>query len=229
MAVGGIAINFDAIKEIEQMVLAVRDKCKLRASAEIKWSNVKARRENAHKEYAALLFNLCQEKRVHFHIRFQRVSDWNHEMSGPRKKTDTVSRAYYQLLLHRPIGFYGHQAKIFVRPDNGECTEKLSDFVGHLNTDARKKKNCKDAPIRSIECQDSKKCHGLQLLDVTLGGFAAIRNGRYLRPEVSKVKKELAEYIKDLWGNPDLTKSSPPSQVHFNVWNAKPSVTAPRR
>ena len=229
MAVGGIAVNFDAIEEIEQMILSVRESCRLRTTAEIKWSNVKARRENAHKQYAALLFDLCQQKRVHFHVRFQRVNDWNHEMSGPRRKTDTVSRAFYQLLLHRPIAFYGQQAKIFVRPDNGECTEKLSSFIGHLNTDARKKKKCEMPPIHSIECQDSKKCHGLQLLDVTLGCFAALRNSRHLRPEISDVKKELAEYIQALWNNPDLSKSSPRSQVHFNVWNAKPSVTAPRR
>lgn len=228
MAVGGIAVNLSFISDLEAQIIEIRRSCNISQTKEIKWSNVKARRDSAHKRYAMLLRELCQEKRVHFHVRFQRISDWNHELSGPRRKTDTVSRAYYQLFLHKPVGFYGQSADLLIRPDKGECTEQLVNFKGHLNTDARKKKGCVIAPVHSIECQDSKKSHGLQLLDVSLGAFASLRNSRHLRPEISAPKRELAEYVRDLWADLDLARSTHPDQRHMNIWNAKPSIAAPR-
>lgn len=229
MAVGGIAINLNSIAEIESELTEIRNRFHIGKTREIKWNNAKARRNVVHFEYAELLYRLVQENRLHFHIRFQKIGDWDHEKSGPRRKTDTVSRAYYQLLLHRPVGFYGKSADILVRPDNGECTEKLKDYVGHLNSEARSKKGCLSSPIHSVECRDSKQTHGLQLLDVTLGALAALRNERHLRPELSSVKKELAEHVFHLWGELDLTKSSPLSSKKFNVWNVRsPASTAPK-
>lgn len=222
MAVGGIAVNTRAINEVEERIFQLRREFKISDTKEIKWSNVKARRDNVHRGYANLLRELVVKGRIHLHVRFQRMSDWNHDMAGPRKKTDTVSRAYYQLLLHRPVAFYGPQADIVVRPDNGDCTEKLHEYLPHLNTDARRKKGCKTGPVRSIDCQDSSRTPCLQLLDVTLGGLASLRNSRHLRPEISNVKRELAVHIHSVWGNTDLSRSSDSRTRKFNVWNAQP-------
>lgn len=177
MAVGGIAINMDTIGEIEAKITQIRDRLSL--THEIKWSNVKARRDNGHLAYAELLRELVDANNIHFHMRFQRIQEWDHQRAGPRRKVDTVSRAYYQLALHRPVAFYGATADLHLRPDNGECTSKLHEYIGHLNTQARKHKDCGIACVKSIQATDSKHSHPHQLLDVTLGGLAAIRNNRH--------------------------------------------------
>lgn len=220
MAVGGIAINMATISQIEEKITQIRDRLSL--THEIKWSNVKARRDNGHLAYAELLHELVEANNIHFHMRFQRIQEWDHQRSGPRRKVDTVSRAYYQLSLHRPVAFYGAQADLHLRPDNGECTSRLHEFIGHLNTQARKHKDCGVECVKSIQATDSKNSHPHQLLDVTLGGLAAVRNRRHLRDDISEAKRTLALSIHELWGNLDLTESSTKDEKRFNIWNAQP-------
>lgn len=220
MAVGGIAINMNTIDEIETKITDIRTRLSLRS--EIKWSNIKARRDNGHLAYAELLKELIQSNHVHFHIRFQRVQDWDHRRSGPRRKIDTVSHAYYQLTLHRPIALYGASSDIHLRPDNGECTERLHQYMGHLNTEARKHPECKRSCVRSIHTVDSKKSHPHQLLDVTLGAFAAIRNNRHIREDISQTKHDLAMNVHRMWDNIDLSISSAKAERKLNVWNVIP-------
>ncbi len=220
MAVGGIAVNMNSIGDIESKITDIRTKLSLKS--EIKWSNIKARRDNGHLAYAELLKELIQSNNVHFHIRFQRIQEWDHYRAGPRRKIDTVSRAYYQLALHRPIAFYGATSDIHIRPDNGECTERLHEYMGHLNAEAKNHPDCKCQCVRSIHTVDSKKSHPHQLLDVTLGAFAAIRNNRHTRNEISKPKHALAMSVHQIWGNIDLSKSSSKKERKMNIWNALP-------
>jgi truncated hemoglobin YjbI len=220
MAVGGIAVNMASADEIEKKITEIRDRLSL--CGEIKWSNAKDRRDSGQKAYAELLRELVENNNVHFHMRFQRTSDWNHERAGERKKIDTVSRAFYQLVLHRPITFYGHQADIHVRPDKGDCTARLHQFMGQLNTEAGKPKHCGMSCVRSIHTVESRQNHFLQLLDVTIGGLAAVRNNRHKRADVTKHKHDLAMHIHGLWGNFDLSTSHPKDTKKFNIWNARP-------
>ena len=67
-----------------------------------------------HEGYIRLLFELITENRLHFHIRFSRMDEYDHRRSGPRRKLDTVSKAFYQLLLHRPVAFYGKDVDLYV-------------------------------------------------------------------------------------------------------------------
>ena len=220
MAVGGIAVNMASAAEIERQILQLRQRLKL--LGEIKWSNVKARRDSGHKAYAELLKELVENNKIHFHMRFQKTGDWDHRRSGNRKKVDTVSRAFYQLVLHRPVTFYGHHADIHVRPDKGDCTARLHQYQGQLNSEAAKAQHCGMSCVRSIQAVDSSSDHFLQLLDVTLGGLAAIRNNRHKRADVSQHKYDLAVHIHRLWNNYDLAQSHPKSAKKFNIWNAKP-------
>lgn len=221
MAVGGIAVNSSSIHFVEARIEAIRTK--MRITSEIKWSNVKPRRDNGHFAYADLLKQLVDAGRVHFHIRFQRMEDWDHRRSGPRRKTDTVSRAFYQLALHRPVNFYGKSADIHIRPDAGDCTEKLHEFIGPLNTEAKRLSGCGVKCVKSIETRDSKTTHCLQLLDVTLGALAAVRNGRHLSSHISKTKHSLAEHVHTLWDRRDLSANSRMDARRFVVWNAIPA------
>lgn len=220
MAVGGIAINMATIGDIEQKITQIRERLSIRS--EIKWSNIKSRRDNGHMAYAELFKELIEANNIHFHMRFQRIQEWDHQRAGPRRKVDTVSRAYYQLALHRPVAFYGAVADLHLRPDNGECTSQLHQYIGHLNTQARKHRACGVECVRSIHAIDSKSSHPHQLLDVTLGALAAIRNNRHNREDISAPKRKLALDIHALWGNLDLSQSSLKTEKRFNIWNALP-------
>jgi hypothetical protein len=220
MAVGGIAVNMATAAEIESKITHIRERLNL--SGEIKWSNAKVRRDSGQKAYAELLKELVESNNIHFHMRFQKTGDWNHDRAGNRKKVDTVSRAFYQLVLHRPVTFYGHRADIHVRPDKGDCTARLHEYIGQLNTEAGKVKHCGMSCVKSIHAVDSCKDNFLQLLDVTIGGLAAIRNNRHKRSDVSRHKHDLAVHIHQLWANYDLTKSHPKTEKKFNIWNALP-------
>lgn len=220
MAVGGIAINLASIEMVERKIRELN--AAMNITSEIKWSNVKPRRDKGHWAYVDLLRTLVGSGHVHFHIRFQETQNWDHKRAGPRRKTDTVSRAFYQLLLHRPAKFYGKQCDIYVRADAGDCTEDLHKYIGPLNIEAKKLRECGAGCIRSIEVRDSKKTPALQLLDVTLGGLAALRNARHLRPEISDTKKALALYLHEQYDKLDLAKNSSKAARKFCIWNAQP-------
>jgi hypothetical protein len=220
MAVGGVAINMQTIGNVERRIQAIRDAMNI--SSEIKWNNVKPRRDNGHFAYADLLKELVEAGNAHFHIRFQRMEDWDHRRSGPRRKTDTVSKAFYQLVLHRPVKFYGSKADIHIRPDKGDCTEKLHEYIGQMNTEASRLAKCGVKCVKSIEVRDSKETPCLQLLDVTLGALAAIRNERHMSPDISQTKRDLALHVHGLWSNRNLSANSLKAERKFVVWNAQP-------
>ena len=220
MAVGGIAVNMASAPDIEKKITEIRERISLRG--EVKWSNAKQRRDSGQRAYAELLRELVESNHAHFHLRFQKTGDWDHDRAGDRKKIDTVSRAFYQLILHRPVTLYGHQADIHVRPDKGDCTANLHQFIGQLNSEAGKPKHCGVSCVKSIHAVESRDDHFLQLLDVTIGGLAAIKNNRHKRADVSQHKNDLAVHIHALWGNYDLNKSHPKNTKKFNIWNALP-------
>jgi hypothetical protein len=72
--------------------------------------------------------------------------------------------------------------------------------------------------IDSIECLDSAAEPILQLLDVSLGAFAALRNDRKLKGG----KRHLADHAAELLGVRHLAKNYDEG-VRFSIWNAVPS------
>ncbi len=220
MAVGGIAVNLNSLGEIERQIIALKSSLSL--MGEIKWSNTKNRRDSGQKAYADLLRELVEAKKIHFHIRFQRTDEYDHKLSGSRRKIDTVSKAYYQLLTHRPVTFYGDSSDLHIRPDSGECTELLPKYQGHLNSECKRIHKCQS--VKSIHPTNSKNSDMLQLLDVTLGALTCLKNQRHLSGKLASPKIELADHIHALWGRHDLDKSHVRTSRKFNVWNVKPTM-----
>ncbi|PZQ15082.1 MAG: hypothetical protein DI565_11720 [Ancylobacter novellus] len=62
----------------------------------------------------------------------------------------------------------------------------------------------------------------LQLLDVTLGALASIRNERHLDGKTGEVKRELAQYALSKSGLRRLDVSTAIMKKDFNVWNVVP-------
>ncbi|OSI29581.1 DUF3800 domain-containing protein [Bradyrhizobium canariense] len=220
MAVGGLAVNKDAIPYILDQLAKINED--YRVISEVKWENAKSRRANTHMAYIDLLFRLIQEGRAHTHIRFAPFNDYDHSLSGPKKRAATVGKMHYQLLLHRALRFYGESNELVIHPDNGDCTEELPFLVDAINNHGRAAHGFKASPVRRIECKDSKHEPLLQLLDVTLGALTAYKNDRHNDPITSATKKELAEYALAKTNLVSLERSSPLTAVKLNVWNVRP-------
>lgn len=220
MAVGGLAVAQEMVPTILKQISAINERCKV--CSEVKWENAKPRRQNTHQEYVNLLFELIEKNHVHFHIRFAPFDEYNHKLSGRNKRQDTVGKMHYQLLLHRPIKFYGADDKLIIHPDGGTCTEKLPSMIDSLNSDARIKHGHKGSCVERIQCKNSKHEPMLQLLDVTLGALTAYKNGRHLDPATNVVKKALAEHALKQSKLTTLDQNSPMGTRKMNVWCAIP-------
>ncbi|MEY9198429.1 hypothetical protein ABIA16_003545 [Sinorhizobium fredii] len=196
-------------------------------TGEVKWKNAKSRRGRVHREYIDLLFEMVEMGRIHLHIRFSRMSEYDHKLSGPRRKVDTVSKAFYQLLLHRPLKFYREKADIYIYPDDGECTIDLPNNIGALHREEWRmtgENGYNGNAVRCITPRSSEREPMLQLLDVTLGALAAYRNGRHLDPEISQTKRELAIYAFEKTGWPDIEGSCNKRKRKLSRWNVIPSL-----
>ena len=220
MAVGGLAINQDATPYILGELATINDDYKV--ISEVKWETAKSRRANTHMAYIDLLFRLIKEGRAHVHIRFAPFKEYDHSLSGHKKRAATVGKMHYQLLLHRALRFYGQSCELIIHPDNGDCTADLPRLVDSLNIDGRAKHGLRTSPVKRIECKDSEREPMLQLLDVTLGALTAYKNGRHNNPVTSATKKELAEYALKKTDLASLDRSSPMTAQKLNIWNVRP-------
>lgn len=222
MAVAGLALPDYELDAVTADLRKIQQKN--RGPSETKWSNVKARTNAAHTAFVDYFYDALEAKRLHFHIRFAPFQKYDHRASGPKRRVDTTSKMHYQLLLHRAMRFYGKHYKLRIRPDGGDCTAALVDQIDSLHTWGQHNYGCKPGCIESIESRDSKREPLLQLLDVPLGAFTALRNKRQLIGP----KKMLSEYVRDKFPNKDLAVNDGPNEMNFSVWNAIPSG-APKR
>ncbi len=216
MAIGGLAVTKRRVAEISADLKRINQECGV--VSEVKWSTAKKRRVSVHMRYVDYLFGLIEDRQAHFHIRFAPFSEYRHKESGDRGRTDTVSKMYWQMLLHRPVAFYGPKVPIHIHPDHGDCTSYLPSMRNQLcaagYTTKRTRPNC--VPV--LETRDSRREPLLQLLDVPLGALAALKNERAL----NATKAELAAYVlgKTKW--PDLNGNSGPKDYRLNIWNVTP-------
>jgi hypothetical protein len=135
MGVGAIAVRLERHTSITDQLKKIDEAFYVKS--EVKWSTFKKRRMNVHEAYVDFLQSLVLTNMVHFHILFCPFYDFDHSESGPRKRVDSVSKMYYQLILHRALKYYGKYCDIYVRPDNGDCTDYLPSMVNVLNSTAR--------------------------------------------------------------------------------------------
>lgn len=217
MAIGGLAVSKRRVPEVNAHLKAINEECGV--TSEIKWSTAKKRRISVHTRYVDYLFDLIDARQAHFHIRFAPFGVYRHKESGDRGRTDTVSKMYWQMLLHRPIAFYGPKVPIHIHPDHGDCTSYLPAMRNQLCAAGYRTKKTRPNCVPILETRDSKREPLLQLLDVPLGALAALKNRR----ELGETKRELAAHvmIRTKWR--DLDGNSRPSDYRLNLWNAVPN------
>lgn len=217
MAVAGLAVPDITLPRITKDLLAI--KRDLGGPSEIKWSTVKNRADSAHRAFIDYFADEIAKKNIHFHIRFAPFNQYDHKASGPRKRIDTASKMHFQLLLHRAVRFYGPHYRLRIRPDNGDCTGALVDQIDSLHEWGQHHHGAKVNCIESIEPRDSKREPMLQLLDVPLGAFTALRNDRALIGP----KRALADYVQSKFPSKNLKGNTSTNIREFSIWNVKPS------
>ncbi|MHA6687790.1 hypothetical protein ACX3P0_19780, partial [Mesorhizobium sp. A556] len=115
MSIGGLAVIPSRAAIIGKEMLCLKEAFGVPKHSEVKWNKAKSKKDLC-KAYIKLLFDQIEENHVHFHVRFSPFTQYDHSASGERKETDTISKAYYQLLLHRTGRFYGEHCRVQVRP-----------------------------------------------------------------------------------------------------------------
>lgn len=204
------------VPEIAARLKVINEECGV--TSEVKWSTAKKRRVSVHERYVDYLFDLIDARQAHFHIRFAPFSDYRHKESGDRGRTDTVSKMYWQMLLHRPIAFYGPKVPIHIHPDHGDCTSHLPAMRNQLCAAGYREKKTKPNCVPVLETRDSKREPLLQLLDVPLGALAALKNERDLK----ETKTALAARVLARTKWVDLNGNSGRKDYTLNLWNAVP-------
>ncbi|TCK30481.1 hypothetical protein EV667_0571 [Ancylobacter aquaticus] len=220
MGIGGLAVAPAPAAEIAKEMERLKHNRRVSPHSEIKWTKAKSKPDIC-RDYLDLMESLIVENHVHFHVRFSPFQEYDHKASGNRKETDTVSKAYYQLLVHRAGRFYGSQAKILVRPDAGDCTSNLPKLMTAVNAEVRLKYRVPHDAITHIQARNSEDDPMLQLLDVSLGALTSARNGGHLNGELSAIKTELAAYAAAKLPVA-IDHNHAPRHRRFSLWNVTP-------
>jgi len=220
MAVAGLAVVPSRAALIAKRMEGLKDGRGVPQHSEVKWTKAKSKPDLC-RDYIDLMHELIVKNHAHLHIRFSPFTEYDHAASGDRKETDTVSKAYYQLLLHRAGRFYGRSTKILVRPDGGECTAYLPKIIPGINADIASRYRVPHDSIIDLQPRDSKLEPMLQLLDVTLGALTAARNGGHENGTLSPIKAQLAEYALKKCGVA-IDHNHEPRHKRFSIWNVRP-------
>jgi hypothetical protein len=142
---------------------------------------------------------------IHYHVVICDMHAYDHRLRNQGQKTTSVSKTYYQLLLHRCCRLYGGKAFIHVRPDTGACTRELPGLRNGLNADAQRRFDLKLRTVLSINLTESITVNLMQMNDVILGAIASHRNERHKRQGASPHKTRIAEAVRAVFGVPNFT------------------------
>lgn len=222
MAVAGLAVPRTNIIGILKRISVIPDGG---YRDEVKWQSTRDWNLEYRKAYVDLLAQLVRDRLAHFHIRFAQFSAYSHE--GARKRFDTTSKMFYQLLLHRAVRHYGSEYKLLIKPDDGDCTSHLEKFSTSLAIDGQFKYGAHPDCISGIVCTNSKREPFLQLLDVTMGALTAARNGRHLLAETAAPKADLAKHAVATLGIKDIGKNFDDGR-RLSIWNVIPQKRGPK-
>jgi hypothetical protein len=137
MGIAGLVVLEGSIPILRDELAKIRKANQITRS-EIKWSNIQKTDKQARIDFIDYFWFLLDKGRVDFHIRFAPFDKYDHKDYKGRR-FDTTSRMFYELLLHRAVKHYGKWDRLFIRPDNGDCTSVLPHLKAGLNADGVRK------------------------------------------------------------------------------------------
>jgi hypothetical protein len=218
-AVSGIAVRKERIAIIDQEIMNLKSSFGKQVASELKWSKVNRHDMPLYEALCDYFFSLLEARHIHYHVVICDFVQYDHRTLNRGNRSTSVSKTYYQLILHRCCKYYGDRAEVHIRPDGGDCTSDLPRFRHVLNSEARRRFGVRSDPIRSVDLISSVTAPMLQMNDVILGAISSHRNGRHLMPNASPHKTHLAEYVRSSFGLRTYGINTSQRQTHFTLWN----------
>jgi hypothetical protein len=219
--VGGLGIPGYYRNQIKRELRQIKIDCGLPPESEVKWSKTNQYRYRAQHKFAEYLSELVKRNVVNLHIIFFPISQFDNRANDGRE--GSVGRIYNEMLIFRPLKFYGPYSKIYLRPDSGNCSEGLAPYLEKAVEEAAKRErrgfhlaqNIRSC-LACFKPKDSSTTDILQLLDVTLGALTARREQR----ENKAAKNALADLVHGLYDRIDLESETGGKEAQtFSIWN----------
>lgn len=226
-AVGGILVRQQRVASINEELARIKDAHRKNVASELKWEKINKHDKPLYMDIVSYFFSLLDANIVNYHVIICDFNEYDHRRFNKGDKHVSVSKTYYQLLLHRCCKLYGERATIHVWPDTGECTKSLPEYIGALRSDERNRFGWATPTIRSINPICSTPQGLMHINDIIVGAIAAHRNGRHLAPDASPNKREISAAIIKGFGLSSYAFNSP-IRGKFSVWNWKPPAGRPR-
>ena len=223
----GILIRPDKVEIVNSEMARLKESRGKKPTSEIKWEKVNPHDLPLYEDVVKYFRLLLDQNHIHFHVVICDMHAYDHRILNDGDKARSVSKTYYQLLLHRCCRLYGGKAFIHVRPDAGDCTQDLPKFLDALNADATRRFELATRPIMSIDLVHSASVNLMQMNDIILGAIASHRNERHKKEGAAKHKTHLAEVVRVCLNVPNFTINTPWNK-NVTVWNWKPQKLAAR-
>jgi len=191
-------------------------------TAELKWQKVSNQKFPQYRRFVDYFFALNGSRKAHFHALMLDSHQFDHTAFNKGDKEIGFYKFYYQLLLNcfgKTYCEYDPDARFAVVLDNRNTSYKLEDLRKILNNGMQKKHGISTRPFNTIEPRCSKSSEVLQINDIILGAVGFHKNSRELIADSRQAKKDLANYIAEQAGLPNLKVSTPQNQTRFTLWN----------
>lgn len=213
MVLGAVSCPADTHKRIGRAIKALKERCGMPATREIKWGQISPATLDFYRAYVDLFFDepalgfrgvVVPDKAALDHVRFEQTHD------------DFYYKMWWQLLT-RLIDDQ-HVFRIFVDiKDTQSATKlrKLHEVLAntHYDFDARR--------IRSVEAVHSHDVPLVQLADVLAGALSHLFRGI----DGSAAKRAIIEQVRARSGL-GLDRSTPPAARKFNLFIWRPQAAA---
>lgn len=220
-AVSGILIRPDRAGIVNAEIRRLKESRGKNPASEIKWEKVNRHDLPLYEDIVGYFQSLLEARHIHFHVVICDMHAYDHRILNAGDKAKSVSKTYYQLLLHRCCRRYGGKAFLHVRPDAGDCTTALPALMNGLNADARRRFAIQLNSVLSINLAESAQINIMQMNDIILGAIASHRNERHKKPNASAHKTHLAERVRESLGVPNFGINTAWDKRAFTLWNWK--------
>ena len=219
MLIGGIWVD-------ELTYELVKEECKQfkanngwEALTKLNWKNVSKQTLPQYKQFIDIFF------KYNLNFRCIILDRWtvNLKRNEENDKELGFYKFYYMFL--RNCSDKGHQYYIYLDRINNRVPNRLQvmrDFLQKPRLRVSRDNDMyyqKGLDVKTIEFVNSNSYDLIQFADLLLGAIGYHYNGKHLKPDASKHKSELAQYIANVIGREDLIfETNRSGYKNFNLW-----------
>ena len=224
MVAGGFAVAGNRITEVEEAIAALRADAGIKS--EFHWADYRGgKRREGYEKLIQYAFHLVEQQRAALHVIVANFESYDHKVNGREGKDTSISKMYFQLLLHRVARFYGKHRAIHVRLDAGNDSKDICAMRNQLCAKAYARYQTAPNCVRSIEPVCSKRVGIVQMADVLVGAIAARVND----VQHTSAKGHLADFALQASGLKSWSNNSAYNARFLTVWHHTARVGPPQR